>query len=193
MADRRAQILEAAEGLLLHYGVQKTTVKDIAEEARVGVGTVYLEFGSKDDIIVELSRRKHERVLEAMRRAADGCEATDHGGRLEAMLRARVEIFVTLADSGAHATDLVQCCCPALQQAHQGFLQQQRALLEQILRQGQEAACFVASHDCGHLADALVAAFTTLAPPIVYQLEEEVLRRRLDALCALALQGLLSR
>ena len=70
MADRRVLILQAAERLLGHYGLQKTTVADIAREAKIGVGTVYLEFNSKDAIISELSDAKYRHVLRAMRRAA---------------------------------------------------------------------------------------------------------------------------
>src|SRR5512139_3461660 len=67
---RRGGILEAAEKLFRHYGPHKTTIGDIAREAGIGVGSIYLEFCSKDDIVAELSGRRHHRVLSAMQRAA---------------------------------------------------------------------------------------------------------------------------
>jgi len=66
-AARREQILQAAERLLQHYGPQKTTVADVAREAGIGVGSVYLEFPSKEAIVEALSRARYEAVLEAMR------------------------------------------------------------------------------------------------------------------------------
>src|SRR5262245_17349677 len=67
--DRREQILEAADRLLRHYGPHKTTIADVAREANVGVGTVYLEFCSKEALIEELSQTRHRAVLDAMRAA----------------------------------------------------------------------------------------------------------------------------
>src|SRR5579862_5496214 len=69
-AQRRRCILEAADRLLRHYGPQKTTVADVAREAGVGVGTVYLEFPSKDALVEELSRTRYRSVLRVMREAA---------------------------------------------------------------------------------------------------------------------------
>jgi AcrR family transcriptional regulator len=43
--------------LFKHYGFEKTTVADIAHAARIGVGSVYLEFDSKETVARELSKR----------------------------------------------------------------------------------------------------------------------------------------
>ena len=69
--ERRTLILECATRLFRHYGFTKTTVADIAREARVGVGTFYLVFASKDAIVEELSATAHNRVLRAMRAVAE--------------------------------------------------------------------------------------------------------------------------
>ena len=63
---RRAEILAVAEKLFKHYGPSKTTIGDIAREAGIGVGSVYLEFCSKDEIVGELATRRHDRVLAAL-------------------------------------------------------------------------------------------------------------------------------
>lgn len=59
----------AAEHLFQHYGYAKTTVADIAKQAGVGVGTVYLEFRSKHEIANELSSRYQDEILAAMSNA----------------------------------------------------------------------------------------------------------------------------
>src|SRR5215216_626211 len=103
---RRAQILAAAEKLFRHYGPLKTTIGDIAREAEIGVGSVYLEFCSKEDIVGELAARRHDRVLSAMRAVAAKGKC---GERLSAALEARVEALFALSSEGAHACDLVLC------------------------------------------------------------------------------------
>src|SRR5437867_2312348 len=110
--DRREQILRAADRLLRHYGPQKTTIADVAREASVGVGTVYLEFPSKDALIEELSRSRYRTILEAMQAVV----ATPHSfrQRLKDALEARVARLLAMADEGAHACDLLHCMSPAV-------------------------------------------------------------------------------
>src|SRR5690606_34408164 len=119
-------ILEAAGRLFRHYGPFKTTVADIAREAGVGVGTVYLEFRNKDAILGALSGRRHGRVLEATRRAwGDGRPASE---ALVRALTARFEAFLGSVDDGAHGPDMFACACPAIAEAHRAFEEAEREL-----------------------------------------------------------------
>src|SRR4051812_176649 len=52
--DVRSKILSAAEERLWHYGFKKTTIDEIAADAGVGKGTVYLYFDSKEDIALAI-------------------------------------------------------------------------------------------------------------------------------------------
>ncbi len=50
-ADIRSRMLEAARQVFGRYGLQNTTMEQIASEAGVGVATVYRHFGDKDGLI----------------------------------------------------------------------------------------------------------------------------------------------
>jgi len=52
--DREARILNAAERLFLHYGFDKTTVSEIASEAGISKGAIYLHYTSKDELFEAL-------------------------------------------------------------------------------------------------------------------------------------------
>ena len=52
--DKRQAILLAARGLFADQGYEETTIAMIARSARVAVGTVYLYFQSKHDILVDV-------------------------------------------------------------------------------------------------------------------------------------------
>src|SRR5690606_1495405 len=52
--DRREQILKAAAHLFARQGYHVTTVSDIAKEAQVAQGTVYLYFESKNAVFEAL-------------------------------------------------------------------------------------------------------------------------------------------
>ena len=47
----KAAILQAAERLFQKWGINKTTMEDIAHEARKGKSTLYYYFKSKEDVL----------------------------------------------------------------------------------------------------------------------------------------------
>lgn len=52
---RRQQILSAAKTLFANRGFHQTTMEEIAKEAELSPGTLYLYFKSKDELFAELS------------------------------------------------------------------------------------------------------------------------------------------
>lgn len=55
---REQRVLDAAAELIMHYGYDKTTVSDIAQEAGISKGAIYLHFASKDDLFEALLLRE---------------------------------------------------------------------------------------------------------------------------------------
>ena len=187
--ERRALILAAAERLLRHYGPQKTTIAEIAREAEVGVGTVYLEFPSKEAIVEELSAGRHQAVLDAMRHALAG------GGtfveRFRRMFDARLAAFQTIEREGAHARDLVHCVNPAVKTAHGRYKAAEHELLAVLLTEAVVAGEF----DCPDVADcaaALLQAYAAFGPPMVFG-QCAGMTERLEALHRVVLYGLVRR
>jgi TetR/AcrR family fatty acid metabolism transcriptional regulator len=65
--EKKAEILRAAMQVFSQKGVAKTKIIDIAKSARVGKGTIYEYFGSKEDIFREAFEKVYyesERLLE---------------------------------------------------------------------------------------------------------------------------------
>ena len=60
---RREQLLDAAELLLLQQGLRATTVADVAREAGVAKGTIYLYYASRDELLAGLRSRYLGRYL----------------------------------------------------------------------------------------------------------------------------------
>src|SRR5262249_611884 len=131
---RRAQILEAADRLLRHYGLQKTTVADVAREVGIGVGSVYLEFPSKEAIVEALSRSRYRAVLDAMR-SATMVEGRPYRERLTSALDARLSAYFAQIEGGTHACDLFHCKSAAVNSAAERFREDECALIEVVLRE----------------------------------------------------------
>jgi AcrR family transcriptional regulator len=206
---RKGRILAAAEKLFRHYGPQKTSIADIARAASCAVGSVYLDFPSKEAILAELAARRQVAVAQAMRAAARGPAPAP--ARLAAMLEARTAELFRLAAEGAHAGDLVRCAddagaCggdavdPEVRRATReaaffgwGFGAPVREVLVEVVRDGIAAGAF----DPGVAPEIVVAlverAFATLSPPWIFRQAEADAARATRALAALLLHGILAR
>jgi AcrR family transcriptional regulator len=79
----RNAILDAAESVFAQRGFHGARIQDIAEHARIAVGTVYNHFAQKDDVLSALLEERSEELLARLR-------ATDQAPTFEAHLRARV-------------------------------------------------------------------------------------------------------
>ncbi|WP_138493842.1 TetR/AcrR family transcriptional regulator [Paenibacillus pinistramenti] len=53
-AENRRRILEAASGLFGQHGVTQVSMNQIAQEARIGPGTLYRRYSSKGEICLDL-------------------------------------------------------------------------------------------------------------------------------------------
>ena len=70
---REERILDTATTLLVRWGYRKTTIDDVAREAGVGKGTIYLHWKDKNDLFRAAIWREQQRYSEEMMRriAAD--------------------------------------------------------------------------------------------------------------------------
>ena len=187
---RRDQILRAAEKLLGRHGASKTTMADLAREAGIAVGSMYLEFASKEAIVEALSSARHHRVIEAMRQAAaaDGAFAD----RLTGMFDARTSVLLRYAEEGTHACELMHCVSGAVLAAQARFVEEETALLTGLLREGVKAGKFAATKPAV-TARTVLRAYAIFAPPRLFELPREEIKDALRAMHELVLHGLLAR
>jgi AcrR family transcriptional regulator len=71
--NKRQRIVDAARQRFRYYGIGKTTMQEIATDAGVAVGTLYLYFSNKDDLVVACAleyakahRHSAEKILSKM-------------------------------------------------------------------------------------------------------------------------------
>ncbi len=58
MNDKKERIITTAQKLFARFGMKKTTVDEIAKAARIGKGTVYHYFGSKEEIFAAVLEKE---------------------------------------------------------------------------------------------------------------------------------------
>ena len=87
---REERILDAAATLLVRWGYRKTTIDDVAREAGVGKGTIYLHWKDKNDLFRAAIWREQQRYSEELQRriAADPEGGLLHRVTIHGMLAA---------------------------------------------------------------------------------------------------------
>jgi len=82
--ERAERILDAAAELMLRWGYNKTTIDDIARQASVAKGTIYLHWKTREDLFLALMRREYLRlVVDIQQRIAGDPE----GGTLQGVTK----------------------------------------------------------------------------------------------------------
>ncbi|HYB52865.1 MAG TPA: TetR/AcrR family transcriptional regulator [Thermoanaerobaculia bacterium] len=97
--DKPQQIIEAAVRVFARKGYYNSRVSDIAREAGIAAGTIYLYFKTKDDILVTLFRDKMADFVSNLRKAiADEPDAVAKVRRLVALHFRMLETNPELAE-----------------------------------------------------------------------------------------------
>ena len=79
--QRAHRILDAAAALILRWGYNKTTIDDIARQAGVAKGTIYLHWKTREDLFAALLKREKAELADDLKQriAADPAGATLRG------------------------------------------------------------------------------------------------------------------
>src|SRR5512139_3175471 len=88
--DKRERILSAAERIFARHGFFAAKVSDVAKEAGVADGTIYLYFKSKDDLLISLFERRMQQVNELLRAAVD--KVTSPREQLDVFIRTYLQL-----------------------------------------------------------------------------------------------------
>jgi AcrR family transcriptional regulator len=187
-------ILDATDRLLARFGYRKMTVEDIAGEAGIGKGTIYLHFSSKEEVVLShidrIVDRLNSRLREIARSDATAAE------RLSQMLLTRVLFrFDSIQHYTQSLNDLLAVLRPRLLARRAQYFESEAQIFSEVLTSGRQSGelSFDDEHATAH---ALLQATNGLLPYSLSTTElgerEEVEQRTADV-ANLMLRGLLSR
>lgn len=104
--DKREKIIEAARARFREYGIRKTTMQEIAEDAGVAVGTLYRYFKDKDDLILAGTEdfvSRHRKQVETLLKRI--CSAEE---KIRRYLVGRFQVSEEIRKSSRHAAELTR-------------------------------------------------------------------------------------
>ena len=192
--DVREAILDAADRLLARYGYKKMTVDDLAADAGIGKGSVYLHFSSKEDVVISHVDRIVDRLCVKMEQIA--AKDAPAAVRLRAMLIERVVFRLQAVQHYTEAlNDLAAAIRPKLLERRAEHFAREARLLQRVVAEGRRDGEFDAAGGAA-TARALVEATNALLP---YSLSPQELgdvaevRRRISVIADLLVGGLRSK
>jgi AcrR family transcriptional regulator len=191
----RESILDATDRLLARFGYRKMTVEDIAAEAGIGKGTIYLHFSSKEEVVLShvdriVDRLKQQHLAVIARSKHTALE------RIRQMLLARVLFrFDSIQHYTQSLNDLLAALRPGLLARRARYFEEEAQIFAEVLAEGRASGEFDVENELA-AAHALLEATNGLLP---YSLstnelgERDEVERRTSAIADLLLRGLLSR
>lgn len=157
----RDSLLDAMDRLLARYGYQKTTVDDLAAEAGIGKGTVYLYFSSKEQVALSCIDRFHDRLVDELQ-AISGSQASSYD-KVVAVMKERVRCRFEYCRNTSSFSEMLSALQGELLSRKARYHQEEASVLESILKQGAKAREWPAC-DFKAAADAIVHATNGFLP-----------------------------
>jgi AcrR family transcriptional regulator len=171
--ETRDAILDAMERLLARYGYKKTTMDDLAGEAGIGKGSIYLHFPSKEEVALCSIDRVVDRLQDRLQETASSPGSASK--RLREMLRARVLFrFDSVRDYSQSLDDLFESLRPAYMARRHRYFEAERRVFTKVLAEGRRQG-LLEFDDATATADTLLLASNALLP---YSLSTRELGKR---------------
>lgn len=162
--EKRAMLIEAALAVIEQVGIRKTTLEDVAAEARVSRSTMYYHFESKADLVTAVI----DGVIEDLQgKVFEGIDDEDPADlrmiQIVSALGSEIQRLLTLYEV---TRDVAGEMVPRAQKRIDQFQTWHLALLADVVRDGVAAGQFVVD-DPERFARTLQLAFQGVFNPVV--------------------------
>ncbi len=193
--EKRQRILDAALRVFAERGFYTAKVSEVAREAGVADGTIYLYFENKDDLLIRLFEDRMEYLI---RRLNDGIAAT--GGTVAQRLRRLIHMHLQIA---AESPELAEFITVELRQS-QKFVkeygnprfQEYLKILKDLVEEGQADGTLRRELDARTVVRAIFGALDEMLLTMTLAAKRgraPDLARPADDLAELLLHGLMTR
>lgn len=161
IADKREAILRAAIQVFAHNGYFNSKVADIAREAGVADGTVYLYFKGKEDILHSIFDRNMEQAIVEARRRIE--QVTDPRERLRQIALLHLERLGADRDLAVVFQVELRGSTKFMQEFSAAGFAEYLALIRATFEEGQQAGAFRPELNAKIVAKVLFGALDEMA------------------------------
>jgi len=160
---RRQQIMVAAKRVFSEKGFNKATMEDIAQEAELSPGTLYLYFKNKEELYASLSLRILQYLLIRVEHVIDEKDAGPDQ-KLQSLMEAMYDVYefdplIIINMFHLQSSETLKNLSPELMEQIKDLSRKSLGLIATIFRDGVEQDLFIDRHAVA-MADTFWALFS---------------------------------
>ena len=147
--EKLESILDTAKKMFARYGLQKTSMDEMARSARVAKATIYTYLGSKDRVYLEVLRREANEIVEKV--SFSVAQQVSPEDKLVAFARAKFRYMREAINILNLDREGIEKLLPSAENIRNQFFEREVDIIRSILMEGVGKGIF-------HLNDVLLAA-----------------------------------
>ncbi|MBP7460450.1 MAG: TetR/AcrR family transcriptional regulator [Candidatus Delongbacteria bacterium] len=185
--EQKEIIITAAARLFARFGLEKTTMDDIAKASKKKKSSLYYYFTNKEEVFAEVIGREilglKNTIIEAVEKEDDPCS------KFKNLLQARLKYLQEKADQYTTIKDDYLTHYKFINTLTAAYSNWKISMIRQILKEGQEKHVFEVS-DLDTTARSLFFALKTLEYPWTIDLPREEVEKSIELLINILLKGI---
>ncbi len=187
--EKLESILETAKKMFARYGLQKTSIDEIARMARVAKATIYNYFGSKARVYLEVLRQEMDEIVEKISSSVD--QEISPSDKLIAFARAKFRHMRGAINILNLDREGIEKLLPSEERIRNELFEREVEIICSILREGAQKGVFHLNKDNVLLAARAIGhALRGFELNWLVQESEERIEQYLDELMNIVFYGL---
>jgi AcrR family transcriptional regulator len=166
---KRDTILEHARRLFSVLGIRKTTVDDIAKNARVAKGTIYNYYPGKEAIFSQLVKREGDAILKKIRESV--AQADTARGKLKNLVITKIKCFKEAVVFYKVEQETIDLVIPEIMDIRNDFYVAEKKMIMEFLELGVKSGELKKADFFDNLSHIIIIALKELARPWVIEKE----------------------
>ncbi len=187
--EKLESILDTAKKMFARYGLQKTSLDEVARMARVAKATIYNYFGSKDSVYLEVLRREMDEVVEKI--SSSVAQASLPEDKLIAFARAKFQYMRQAINILNLDREGIEKLLPSAENIRNELFEREVNIILSILNEGVEKG-IVHTNNTLLTARAIAHGLRGFELNWLVQESEEQIEGYLDELMSILFHGLMA-
>jgi AcrR family transcriptional regulator len=187
--EKLETILDTAKKMFARYGLQKTSLEEVARMARVAKATIYNYFGSKDQVYLEVLRREMDEIVEKI--SSSVSQEVLPGNKLIAFVRAKFRYMRKAINILNLDREGIEKLLPNAESIRNELFEREVDIIHSILKKGVEQGVFYINN-LPLTAKAIGHALKGFELNWLVHESEEKIEHYLDELMSILFYGLMS-
>lgn len=189
-SEKKEKIISAATSLFSRYGLEKTTMEDIAKAAKKGKSSLYYYFKSKEEVFAEVIKKEIAGLKTAIIEAIE--KEDDPYNKFRKFVDARLNYLNEKADQYTNVKDEHLKHYEFVENLTADYSNWEISTIKNIVEYGRDKGLFEVT-DLDSISQALFFALKGLEYPWAINLTRKEIEKSVEALVDVLLRGISKR